>query len=389
MLTLLKNAHVFAPEDLGTKDILIANGVIEAIDDQLDVQGVEVEIIDCEGMRLIPGFIDGHVHITGGGGEGGFHTRTPEMPLSSATRCGVTTICGLCGTDGVTRSQENLLAKAYALENEGLTAYMYVGSYEVPTPTITGSIRSDIMLIDKCIGAGEIAVSDHRSSQPNYDLYRDIVAQVRVGGMLAGKAGIVNFHMGDGERGLEPLRQIANETEIPYTNMLPTHTNRNEHLFNEAVQYVKDGGYIDLTSCVSPELGSKHAVKPSKAIRRLIDEGCDMSHVLMSSDGYGSVPLFDDHGNNIGVGIRDQSSLMTEFRDAVETEGCDFATALSILTKNVADLFRFKNKGEIAVGKDADFMTINDRFELQKLWAKGRLMVDKGEPIVFGTFEKH
>ncbi|MDU4576727.1 MAG: amidohydrolase family protein, partial [Negativicoccus succinicivorans] len=165
MLTLLKNAHVFAPEDLGTKDILIANGVIEAIDDQLDVQGVEVEVIDCKGMRLIPGFIDGHVHITGGGGEGGFHTRTPEMPLSSATRCGVTTICGLCGTDGVTRSQENLLAKAYALENEGLTAYMYVGSYEVPTPTITGSIRSDIMLIDKCIGAGEIAVSDHRSSQ--------------------------------------------------------------------------------------------------------------------------------------------------------------------------------------------------------------------------------
>lgn len=387
MFTLIRNAHVYAPEDLGVRDVFIAAGKIAMIDEHIEISGLEYEEYDLQGKRLVPGLIDNHVHITGGGGEGSFKTRTPEIQLSSITTSGVTTVCGLLGTDGTTRSMENLLAKARGLEEEGISTFIYAGAYQVPTPTITGNVRNDVILIDKCIGAGEIAISDHRSAQPPQQAYTDIVAQARIGGMLSGKAGIVDFHVGDGTRCLEPLRYIAENTEIPYTNMLPTHCNRNAYLFEDAMNYVREGGYMDITSGVSPETGSENALKPATAIRIVLESELPNDHILMSSDGNGSMPLFDEKGNNIGVGVADQRSLLGEVRDAVLKEGCPFEDVLPIVTKNVATLLKLTGKGVVAVGADADLLVLTDDYQVDKVWAKGRLMVQDGEPIVFGTFE--
>ena len=81
MITIIRNADVYAPEHLGKKDVLLLGNKIAAVDDHIsfDIKGkVEVTEIDAEGKSLVPGFIDSHVHIQGGGGEGGFSTRTPE-----------------------------------------------------------------------------------------------------------------------------------------------------------------------------------------------------------------------------------------------------------------------------------------------------------------------
>ncbi len=387
MFTILRNAHVLSPEDMGRRDVLIAAGKIAAIEEHIELSGVPCAEIDLTGHILAPGLIDNHVHITGGGGEGGYATRTPEIQLSSITMAGVTTVCGLLGTDGTTRSMENLLAKARGLETEGISTYIYAGAYQLPTPTLTGSVRNDIILIDKCIGAGEIAVSDHRSAQPPQEAYNDVVAQARVGGMLSGKAGIVDFHIGDGKRCLEPLRRIVNETEIPYSNMLPTHINRNPYLFEDAIDYALAGGFVDVTSGVSPLTGPENSVKPAEAIRRLLDAGVPCRQILMSSDGNGSVPIFDEEGNNIGVGVADQSSLLAETRDFILQEGGNPSEALAIVTRNVADLLKLTGKGRIEVGYDADILVLNEDYELVHLFAKGRQMVRDGQAIVFGTFE--
>ncbi len=110
---------------------------------------------------------------------------------------------------------KGLVAKAHALCEEGVTCYCYTGSYDVPVNTITKTIKSDLLLIDKVIGVGEIALSDHRSSQPTYEQFVNIVAQARVGGLLSGKAGIVNVHLGNGKRMIEYITRLINETEIP------------------------------------------------------------------------------------------------------------------------------------------------------------------------------
>lgn len=388
--TLLKNAHVIAPEDLGVKDILVAGEKIAMIGEGLSLPAIyDCEVVDCEGNYVVPGFIDSHVHLIGGGGEGGYATRTPEIQLTDITTSGVTTVLGLLGTDGVTRHVASLLAKARGLEDEGITAYIYSGSYEIPTPTITGSVRNDIILIDKVIGTGEIAMCDHRSSQSPKEAYQQITAEARVGGMLSGKAGVVNMHLGDGEDGLKMLYEITKNGEIPKTQIIPTHVNRNKRLFKEAIEWAKQGGIMDVTSSVSPESGSSHSVKSSEAVKQALEAGVNIENITMSSDGNGSMPIFDEAGNNIGVGVASQISILNEIRDMVQKENIAITDAIKIITSNIAKFTKlYPRKGCLANNSDADILVLDKDLQLQHVWARGTHMVENGKPIVFGTFEK-
>ena len=111
------------------------------------------------------------------------------MQLSELVNAGCTTVVGVTGTDSISRSMENLLTKVRAINEEGLTAYMWTGAYVLPAPTITGSVMRDVCLIESCIGVGEVAVADHRGSQPTVQDLERLASECRVGGMLGGKAG--------------------------------------------------------------------------------------------------------------------------------------------------------------------------------------------------------
>lgn len=112
LIKLIKNAEVYAPAYLGKKDVLVIADKIARIEDKIEgYEGLpEVETFDFSGKKLLPGYIDVHMHITGG--EQGPVSRVPEAMLSQITSCGITTVLVLLGTDGVTRSMENLVAKA-------------------------------------------------------------------------------------------------------------------------------------------------------------------------------------------------------------------------------------------------------------------------------------
>src|SRR5512139_725146 len=210
LFTLIKEGTLYAPQNMGMKDILIVGRTIARIADHIDLPSdLPIRRISASGKVVTPGFVDLHVHLLGGGGEAGPRTRTPEITLSRITRAGVTTVIGLLGTDDVSRRPEALLAKAMQLEAEGVSAFIYSGSYQLPPATITGSIRKDLALIPKVVGVGEVAVSDHRSSQPSFEELCRIAAEARVGGMLGGKAGLVHLHMGSGRRGLDPILRIV------------------------------------------------------------------------------------------------------------------------------------------------------------------------------------
>lgn len=387
--TVLRGAQVLTPTELGRQDVLIAGEKIAAIASRLEVPSSwECREVRLDGYTLVPGFIDGHVHMIGGGGEGGYATRTPEVNLSSVIRAGVTTVVGCMGTDGTTRHMASLLAKARGLECEGISTYIYTGAYEVPTPTLTGNVRTDLIIIDKVIGTGEIAISDHRSAQPSQEDIRKLAAQARVGGMLSGKAGVVNLHVGDGKNGLDMLFAIAEESEIPRTQFIPTHVNRNPWLFKQAVEWGKKGGFIDVTSGVSPAGGSQQAIKPSQAVREAVAAGVELSHITMSSDGNGSMPRFDEKGNTAGVMVASQDSLLAEVRDLVQVEGMPLADAVRVVTSNVAQALKlWPRKGSIQVGADADFVVLTAGIDLHQVWAKGQLMLDEGNPVIVGTFE--
>ena len=89
MIRLIRNARVFRENAWRRSDILIAGQRIEAIDDALNCEFPGMEVIDADGMRAIPGYIDQHVHVTGGGGEGSFITQVPPLRLSEPVCAGV------------------------------------------------------------------------------------------------------------------------------------------------------------------------------------------------------------------------------------------------------------------------------------------------------------
>ena len=387
---LIKHAHVFAPEDLGIMDVLLGGNRILKIAPELPVEeAYGVEVIEGKGKALFPGLIDGHVHILGGGGEGGPKTRTPEIVLSDITLGGVTTVVGCLGTDGCTRTMANLLAKARGLEEEGITTYVYTGSYQVPVKTLTGVVMDDIILLDKVVGTGEIALSDHRSSQPTKEEFAKIVADTRVGGILSGKAGLVNIHMGDGKGKLDFLKYILEETQISAANMLPTHINRSRTLMQEGIEYAKDfGGYIDLTTSSDPDFLEPEEVKASTGFGMALKAGVSSDQITFSSDGQGSLPIFSPDGTFCGLGVGKVTSLYREMRDGVLTEKLPLSVALKPVTINPAKLLKLSQKGRIEEGKDADLVLADENsLEIDTVIAMGKIMVCNGQVLIKGTFE--
>ncbi|HEX8299771.1 MAG TPA: amidohydrolase family protein, partial [Rubricoccaceae bacterium] len=241
-LTVLVDADVYAPEPLGRRCVVVAGGRIVAITEtppRLD--GLTAETIDAGGRRLVPGLVDSHVHVTGGGGEAGPHTAAPAPPLSAYTAAGVTTVVGLLGTDDTTRTTGGLVRRVRALREEGLSAFAWTGGYHLPPTTLTGAVRSDIAFVREIIGFGELAVSDHRSSQPTRDEVARVAADCHVGGLMTGKAGVLHLHMGDGARGLSLVRDLLDTTEIPPRTFHPTHINRRATLLDEAFALTERG----------------------------------------------------------------------------------------------------------------------------------------------------
>ncbi len=373
MFTLLKEASIYSPDFLGKKDILFCFDKIAAVKNTVDVSMLDdVEVVDCSNKIILPGFIDLHVHITGGGGEGGFSTRTNSAAAVDILKTGVTTVVGVLGADGVTRNVANLYAQAKQLEAEGLSTYMYTGSYQVPVITLTGSVQNDLVYVDKIIGVGEICLEDHRAFYPTFDEIARIAAQTRNGAILSGKAGLVHFHMGMGENGLDYLFRMLNETLIPLSHFLPTHVNRTGMLFEQACSYLQKGGYIDLTAGFIPSREDPDCVASYDALQKLVNTGADISRVTLSSDAYGSAPVFDEQGNVVSSDTVTTKILFDEVRVAILEKGIPIETAVSLITKNAAKVLKLdRQKGSIEVGKDADCVICDKDLNIETVFAKG------------------
>ena len=383
MMKFIQNIDVYAPQHLGQKDVLTVNDKIVKITDAGTIQGVtlfpELEIVDGTGKILTPGFIDCHVHVLGGGGEGGFANRTPEATMEGLTKFGVTTVVGCLGTDGIGRDMCALVAKTKGLNEQGMTAYCYTGSYQIPVRTLTDSITKDIMMIQEIIGTGEIAISDHRSSQPTFEEFARVAADTRLGGVLSGKAGIINVHLGDSLRCMDLIERVIDETEIPASQFLPTHVNRNEMLFRKAITYALKGGAVDFTGNEDINYWETicDEVRVCNGMKRMLDAGVNPNRITISSDGQGSLPIYNKQGEFLGMGVGQSSCLLKEVKECVERTDIPLEIALSAITSNPAENLNLKGKGKIEEGNDADLCILDQKLQITEVIAKGKTVYTK------------
>jgi beta-aspartyl-dipeptidase (metallo-type) len=383
-LTLLLNAELYDPEPRGRVHLLVGEEQVLWVGREVPAIGVPVEEHDLGGRRVIPGLIDCHVHLTGGGGEAGPETRVPPVALSRMTTGGVTTAIGVLGTDDAIRTPGELVTVARGLNAEGLTAYCMTGGYHLPPATITGNVRRDLVLIDLILGVGEVAISDHRSSQPTLDELLRVAADAHVGGLMSGKAGILHLHVGDGERGLQPVRDALDRSEIPAPVFHPTHVNRRRALFEEALALAERGCTVDITSF--PVAEDEDGWSAVAALTRYLAAGLPPERVTVSSDGGGCLPVFDRDGRVVEMDVGRPASLIETLAGLVEC-GQPLERVLPPFTSNPARLLRLTRKGHLGVGADADLVVLDERGGAAGVMARGRWHVREGRAVVRGTFE--
>jgi beta-aspartyl-dipeptidase (metallo-type) len=386
MLELLLNAELYDPEPQGRAHLLVAGEKlvwIGAATPALD-RSLGIRERDLGGRRVIPGLIDCHVHLTGGGGEAGAHTRVPPLALSQLTRAGVTTAVGVLGTDDTVRTPGELVTVARGLNDEGLSAYCLVGGYHIPPATVTGSVRSDLVLIDLVLGVGELAISDHRSSQPTIAELLRVAADAHVGGLMSGKAGVVHLHVGDGARGLDLVRQAIETSELPAGMFHPTHVNRRKALYDEALALAQRGCTIDLTAF--PVAEGEDAWSAADGLVRYLDAGLPAARVTISSDGGGCLPRFDAEGRVTEMDVGQPSSVAETLKTLV-AGGQPLERMLPAFTSNPARVFRLAHKGHLRPGADADLVILDEDGGIVDVMARGRWHVQEGKAVVHGVFE--
>ena len=382
-LTLLRNATLYDPEARGVVALLVAAGSVLAVGASLDALPAALcATVDLAGARVVPGLLDPHVHLTGGGGESGPSSRVPRVEKSALVRAGVTTCVGVLGTDGTTRTVAELVATTLALREEGLSAYCWTGSYEVPVVTLTGSLRRDVVFVDPVLGAGEIAISDHRSSQPTLEELARLAADCHVAGLMSGKAGVLHLHLGDGARGLAPVRELLDTTELPPRVFYPTHVNRKRRLFDEAVALARRGCTVDVTAF--PVEDGEDAYSAADAVARYFASGAPRDKLTVSSDGGGCLPTYDAQGTLLAMDVG-RSAALGETLAELLASGLPLDEALPPFTSNISTLLRLSRKGHLRPGADADLLVLDDTHRIRDVMARGTFVLRDGTLTTHGT----
>lgn len=379
-MILIKNANVYAPEHLGHKDLLVGGGKVLAISDKIENSSVFTNIWDAEGKTLTPGFIDQHLHVIGAGGKHGFSSMTPEIKMTELVSCGTTTVVGLLGTDGSTRSIKTLYAKVKSLEMEGVSAYMYTGYYGLEPVHIMDNVQDEMIFIDKVLGC-KIAISDIRSSYPTERELLRLLRAIRVGGMIGNKKGILHLHLGNQEIKMDILFRLVQEYEFPITNISPTHVGRTKPLFEQAIEFGKLGGMIDITT------GASKYTDPYKSVLYAMEKGLAIDQMTYSSDGNAGLDKLDENGNRIGVRRAPIHHNLEQSIALVKHGNLPLSEALKPITVNPAKNLGLNNKGVVKVGADADFCCFDEDYNLTDVFAMGQQMMRDSKIIAKDTFE--
>ncbi len=387
--TLLKGGHVFDPEDRGVADVLMLGREIAAVGPELPApRGIgEGEVVDVSHRVLLPGLIDPHLHVMGASGLGGPMTRSTDLQIERITTAGVTTVVSPLGADSLSRSIPCLLARAAALECEGISAYCYTGGWWNPVPTLSGNPQADVAYVDRIVGV-KVAVAEPMAPAYTAEELCRLAHAAWTGGRLAGKRAVLHAHAGDLPEGLMPIREVQRRTGIPADSLMVTHVNRNPDLWRQAMEFATGGGSIDLTTMQRPETQHPHAIPAASAIREALAAGVPAARMTLSTDSGVPYPRLDPSGNAAGLYLAGPDAILGTLRELVQA-GFSWGSAAAFATAHTATVLGLSRKGRLAAGTDADILVVAEDGRVDQVYARGRELVRQGQPLVWGAFGGH
>jgi beta-aspartyl-dipeptidase (metallo-type) len=392
MFKLIVGGEVYTPEKLGKANILIAGDKIIAVGEDIKAPGAyECEIIDAAGKIVYPGWIDPHIHITGADDSQGPYGHTYDASYQDIVESGVTTAVGTLGGELWVRTLEQLYWKAIELEMMGLTTYIYTGCFHIPPPTITGTVRGDVILIDKVRGC-KTAISDATTSHHTWREMAELVSEVNIGAETVKKTAVTHVHVGRRPQRMDMLFEVIENTGLSPKGIVPTHVNRaTPDVIAQGIEWAKRGGYVDLTTQMRKEEGTLTGLKTDLAVKRMLAEGCPIEGITISSDANCPMAIRDTKGKQIAIYIAPVDFTRREIRDIVHNRITPFEEALKMVTTNPAKCLGVdERKGRIAEGYDADIVIADkpESLRVEKVYAKGKMLVDSGKSLWQGYYKK-
>jgi beta-aspartyl-dipeptidase (metallo-type) len=380
-VTLVRGGEVYAPDYLGTHDVLVVGERIFRVGADLRAVAAALgsfETLDAAGLRVIPGLIDQHVHTLGGGDGNGPLARVPELQVTDLTSCGVTTAVGILGVDMETRGLPLLMRKAHELEGAGVTSFFYTGAMRLPPPHLLGSICADVAFLEKAVGA-KTALAERFYPNNDRPALLALASELMRARALSGKAAVLHCHIGGLPEGLAAIFDLVETLGMPVDQVVPTHVNRTaafSPVFEHAIRFAKMGGTIDLSCILSRLEGFPTGIDVPDAVQKLLAEGVSLANVTISTDGNVPVAIRDEQGHAIGLRIAPPSILHRDVMRLVREADLPLETALPLATSNVARVLGIGHrKGRIASGLDADIVLLDAEDRIHSVLARGRSMV--------------
>jgi beta-aspartyl-dipeptidase (metallo-type) len=218
----------------------------------------------------------------------------------------------------------------------------------------------DIVIIDKVIGTGEVAIADYRWITPRLHELATVVTETMLGGMMGGKAGVTHFHVGSGKERLSVLHELLDNYEMPAACLYATHINRNEALLDDAAKLARRGAYVDMDTTEE---------KLAEHLQYYREHGGPLAQLTVSSDAHtpGGSP----------------AKLYRQFVACVRDEALPLPDVLPLFTRNTAQVLKLPDKGTLAEGKEADVLVLDkESLELVHVFGKGRQFIKDRELIV-------
>jgi len=165
--------------------------------------------------------------------------------------------------------------------------------------------------------------------------------------------------------------------------------NRNRRVFEAGIEFAKKGGVIDFTTSTTAYDLQHGEVAAAAALAEALYLGIAPLQLTLSSDGNASLPLYNDDGELQGLQVGQVRSLFQSMRDAVQRHHVPLAHALTSVTAAPAAVLGLQQKGRLAPGLDADLLLLRrDDLQIDSVIAKGRILVQGGQALVRGTFER-
>lgn len=113
---ILKNGMMFDGNKFDRCDILVVNGLVEAVSSSL-FSSLNTQVIDCENKYIFPGFADVHVHLR----EPGFiYKETIKSGTMAAAHGGYTSVCSMPNLSPTPDTVENVLVQKEIIDKDAL-----------------------------------------------------------------------------------------------------------------------------------------------------------------------------------------------------------------------------------------------------------------------------